>query len=120
MERLKDKVAIVTGSTSGIGIAIAKLYAAEGAKVIICGRRQERGEAVVQEIRDAGGQAAYHFMDLMDTKSIEALMKDTARDYGRIDILVNNAGITRDGLLMMMKEDDFDAVEVDDEEDFLG
>ena len=110
MERLKDKVAIVTGSTSGIGIAIARLYAAEGAKVIICGRRQERGEAVVQEIRDAGGQAAYHFMDLMDTKSIEALMKDTARDYGRIDILVNNAGITKDGLMMRMSEAQWDAV----------
>lgn len=91
MERLKDKVAIVTGSTSGIGIAIARLYAREGAKVIVCGRRKERGEEVVEEIRSEGGDAAYHYMDLMDPDSIEALMKDTAEKYGRIDVLVNNA-----------------------------
>ena len=91
MDRLKDKIAIVTGSTSGIGIAIAELYAKEGAKVIVCGRRKERGEEVVQQIRDAGGDACYHFMDLMDPASIETLMKDTADEYGRIDILVNNA-----------------------------
>ena len=91
MDRLKGKIAVVTGSTSGIGIGIAKLYAKEGAKVIICGRRKEKGEAVVQEIRDAGGEAAYHFMDLMDPDSIDALMKDTAAEYGRIDVLVNNA-----------------------------
>lgn len=90
MDRLKGKIAVVTGSTSGIGIGIAKLYAKEGAKVIICGRRKEKGEAVVQEIRDAGGEAAYHFMDLMDPDSIDALMKDTAAEYGRIDVLVNN------------------------------
>lgn len=91
MERLKDKVAVVTGSTSGIGIAIAKLYAKEGAKVIVCGRRKERGEEVVEEIRKEGGDAAYHYMDLMDPDSIETLMKDTAEKYGRIDVLVNNA-----------------------------
>ena len=57
MNRLQDKVAIVTGSTSGIGIGIAKLYAAEGAKVVICGRRQAKGQAVVDEIVAAGGTA---------------------------------------------------------------
>lgn len=91
MDRLKDKVAIVTGSTSGIGIAIARLYGKEGAQVIVCGRRKERGEAVAQEIREAGGKADYHYMDLMNGDSIEQLMKDVAEKYGRIDVLVNNA-----------------------------
>ena len=91
MDRLKGKVAIVTGSTSGIGIGIAKLYAAEGAKVVICGRRQEKGQAVVDEIKAAGGEAMYHFMDITSPESIESLMADTAAAYGKIDILVNNA-----------------------------
>ena len=91
MDRLKGKVAIVTGSTSGIGIGIAKLYAAEGAKVVICGRRQEKGQAVVDEIAKEGGEAWYHFMDITDAESIEKLIADTAEKYGKIDILVNNA-----------------------------
>lgn len=91
MNRLKDKVAIVTGSTSGIGIGIARLYAAEGAKVVICGRRKEKGEVVVEQIRSAGGEAIYHFLDLTDFATIEKLIDDTAESYGKIDILVNNA-----------------------------
>lgn len=91
MNRLKDKVAIVTGSTSGIGIGIARLYAAEGAKVVICGRRKEKGEVVVEQIRSAGGEATYHFLDLTDFATIEKLIDDTAESYGKIDILVNNA-----------------------------
>ena len=91
MGRLSGKVAIVTGSTSGIGIGIAKVYAKEGAQVIICGRREARGQEVVDEIVAEGGKASYHFMDITQAESIEALMADTARDYGKIDILVNNA-----------------------------
>ena len=91
MNRLKDKVAIVTGSTSGIGIGIARLYAAEGAKVVICGRRQEKGQAVVDSIVQEGGEAMYHFMDITVPESIEALFADTAKKWGKIDILVNNA-----------------------------
>lgn len=91
MNRLKDKVAIVTGSTSGIGIGIARLYAAEGAKVVICGRREEKGQAVVNRIIEEGGDASYHFLDVTDITSIEKLIDDTAEKYGKIDILVNNA-----------------------------
>lgn len=91
MNRLKEKVAIVTGSTSGIGIGIANLFAAEGAKVVICGRRQERGQAVVDQIVKDGGEAYYHFMDITDTDSMDKLFADTAEKYGKIDILVNNA-----------------------------
>ena len=91
MGRLSGKVAIVTGSTSGIGIGIANLYAAEGAKVVICGRRQEKGQAVVDGIVQAGGEASYHFMDITDIESIDKLFADTVEKYGKIDILVNNA-----------------------------
>ena len=91
MDRLKGKVAIVTGSTSGIGVGIAKRFAAEGAKVVICGRRQEKGQAVVDEIVSAGGEAFYHFMDITVIESIDQLMADTVEKYGKIDILVNNA-----------------------------
>lgn len=91
MNRLKDKVAIVTGSTSGIGIGIARLYAAEGAHVVICGRRKEKGEAVVERIKAEGGSASYHFLDLTDITTIETLIDDTAKAYGKIDVLVNNA-----------------------------
>ena len=91
MDRLKDKVAIVTGSTSGIGIGIARLYAAEGAQVIVCGRRVEKGQAVVDSITKEGGKASFHMMDITDPASIEKLVEDTAETYGHIDILVNNA-----------------------------
>lgn len=91
MNRLEGKVAIVTGSTSGIGIGIARLFAAEGAQVIVCGRRQEKGEAVVERIVSEGGKASYHYMDLTDLSSVDALVSNTVETYGKIDILVNNA-----------------------------
>ena len=91
MDRLKDKVAIVTGSTSGIGVGIASLFAAEGAKVVICGRREEKGQAVVDSIKEQGGEAWYHFMDMTVIESIDKLFADTVEKFGKIDILVNNA-----------------------------
>ena len=112
MNRLQGKVAIVTGSTSGIGIGIAKLYAAEGAKVVICGRRAEKGQAVVDEIVKAGGEASYHYMDITDTASIESLMKDTVEKYGKIDILVNNAAnvALKDGRVDELTVEMWDAI----------
>lgn len=91
MNRLEGKVAIVTGSTSGIGIGIARLYAAEGAQVVVCGRREEKGQAVADRILQEGGRASFHRMDITDPASVEALAADTAERYGTIDILVNNA-----------------------------
>ena len=91
MLRLQDKVAVVTGSTSGIGIGIANLFAKEGAKVVVCGRREDKGQKVVDDIRAAGGEACYHFMDITVPESIEQLFEDVKKLYCKIDILVNNA-----------------------------
>ncbi len=91
MDRLKDKVAIITGSTGGIGVGIARLYAAEGAQVIVCGRRAEKGQGVVDTITAEGGKASFHAMDITIPESIEKLVEDTVNTYGRIDVLVNNA-----------------------------
>ena len=112
MDRLKDKIAIVTGSTSGIGIGIAKLYAAEGAKVVICGRREEKGQAVVDNITKEGGESSYHFFDITNTNSIEKLIDDTAEKYGKIDILVNNAAnvALKDGNIDELTIDMWDAI----------
>ena len=112
MDRLKGKVAIVTGSTSGIGIGIAKLFAAEGAKVVICGRREAKGQAVVDEIVAAGGEASYHFMDITDLESIEKLFADTAEKYGKIDVLVNNAAnvALKDGRVDELTVEMWDAI----------
>ena len=112
MDRLKGKVAIVTGSTSGIGIGIAKAFAAEGAKVVICGRRESKGQAVVDSIVAAGGEATYHFMDITKVESIDELLKDTAEKYGKIDILVNNAAnvALKDGRVDELTLDMWDAI----------
>ena len=90
-DRLKGKVAIVTGSTSGIGLGTAKLFASEGASVIVCGRRQEKGQAVVNEIKADGGEATYLFLDLTKPETIDRLFEETVKKYGKIDILINNA-----------------------------
>lgn len=112
MDRLKGKVAIVTGSTSGIGVGIAKAFAAEGAKVVICGRREAKGQAVVDSIVAAGGEASYHFMDITKVESIDELLKDTAEKYGKIDILVNNAAnvALKDGRVDELTLDMWDAI----------
>ena len=110
MNRLEGKVVIVTGSTSGIGIGIARLCAKEGAKVVICGRREEKGLAVVNRIAEEGGEAWFHKMDITSTESIESLFADVKEHFGKIDVLVNNAGITRDNLFLRMNSADWNAV----------
>lgn len=91
--KFQDKVAIVTGSTKGIGRATAILMAAEGAKVVIVGTTEEAGNAVVAEIKEAGGEAFFQRTDVTSSEALDALVKATIDTYGKIDILVNNAGV---------------------------
>ena len=93
MALLKDKVAIITGANSGVGAEAAKLFAGEGAKVVICARRAEPLEAVAAQVRAAGGDVLCVPTDISDKASVEALVQKTIEAYGKIDILVNNAGV---------------------------
>lgn len=100
------KVALVTGSTRGIGRAIATRLAADGFQVAIVGRDLARAEAVAAEIPNARGFAC----DVADPAAITALVTAVEASFGSLDVLVNNAGITRDNLMLRMKDEDFDAV----------
>jgi 3-oxoacyl-[acyl-carrier protein] reductase len=111
LQKLQGKVAIVTGASRGIGKAIALHLASEGAKVVInYARSSEAAEAVVAEIKAAGGEAIAAQADAAQADQIEALITQTKKDWGSLDILVNNAGITRDTLLLRMKLEDWQAV----------
>jgi 3-oxoacyl-[acyl-carrier protein] reductase len=106
-----DRVAIVTGSSRGIGRAIAERLAANGARVVINYRGNEvaANEAVAQ-IKAGGGEAFAVQADVSDVAQVEALVDAAKKAFGRIDILVNNAGTTRDTLIMRMSEEDWDVV----------
>lgn len=107
----EKKTAIVTGASRGIGAAIATKLAADGMRVILnyCGS-EEKALAVKTEIEAAGGEAAVWQCDVADAAQCEAMVKAVTEAYGSIDVLVNNAGITRDGLLLRMKDEDFSRV----------
>lgn len=108
---LTDKIALVTGAGRGIGKEIAKTLAGEGAVVIVnYNGSAARAEETVAEIVAAGGRAEAVQCDVSDFAKTGEMMAQVVKTYGRIDILVNNAGITKDGLLMKMSEEDFDAV----------
>lgn len=108
---LEDKVAIVTGGSRGIGRAIAVDLAENGSRVVVnYNNSAEEADEVVKEIEESGNSALAVQADVSDLKSAQLLVKECLSHYGQIDILVNNAGTTRDMLLMMMKEDDWDVV----------
>ena len=110
MFRLDGKVALVTGASQGIGEAIARQLAKQGALVVCAARTEAKLNLVADAIRAEGGQADVIVMDLGSTESVKAAVATTLERHGALHILVNNAGITRDKLLIQMKEDDWDAV----------
>jgi 3-oxoacyl-[acyl-carrier protein] reductase len=110
MFSLKDKVAVVTGASQGIGRDTAMALAEAGAKVAVAARNEEKLKALVHDIVAAGGEAFPVKMDVADAEQVKAGFKQILEKWTRLDILVNNAAITRDGLALRMKADDWDAV----------
>lgn len=111
MFSLKDKVAVVTGGSRGIGRACAEALASLGAHVVVnYVRGEQEARAVVAAIEQKGGKAEALGFDVANMKASEDAMADVAKRLGRLDILVANAGIAVDGLLLRMKEDDFDRI----------
>ena len=108
--RLSDKIAIVTGSAQGIGLATALRLASEGAKVVIADLAAARVEAAVRSVREARGAAIGCVVDVTRRETVDAMVALTLAEWGRIDVLINNAGITRDARLQKMSSAQFDAV----------
>ena len=108
--RFEGKVALVTGSTRGLGKAIAERLAREGAAVVVTGRQSEAAERVAAELRERGGKAAGFALDVASAQSVDAVVEAVELALGPVDILVNNAGIVRDQLLVRMSEEEWDAV----------
>ncbi|HYV99132.1 MAG TPA: 3-oxoacyl-[acyl-carrier-protein] reductase, partial [Gemmatimonadaceae bacterium] len=104
---LTGKVALVTGSTRGIGRDIARVLAECGARVAVTGRDAAKAQEVAAAL---GGDARGYAADMADTASVNALIEMVERDFGTLDILVNNAGLTRDNIVMRLKDDDWDQV----------
>lgn len=105
-----QKVAVVTGASRGIGKAVALGLASQGTAVVAVGTTQAALDELVQEITAAGGKALAVAANVAVAADVDRIMDAAMESFGRVDILVNNAGITRDGLLMRMKEEDWDAV----------
>ena len=105
--RFENKVVMVTGGAAGIGRVTAENFAREGARIAICDVNPEAGEAAAKAL---GPEASFEQVDVASTTAVSSWVEGVFDKYGQIDVLVNNAGITRDGLIMRMKEEDWDAV----------
>jgi len=110
MKYLTDKVALVTGASRGLGKAIALALAREGASIAAIARSEDALKDTLEAIRAAGGTAEPYALDVTDEAAVDATVGKIAARFGHIDVLVNNAGVTRDGLLMRMKAEDWDTV----------
>ena len=108
---MEKKVALVTGAGRGIGRQIALTLAKEGMFVVVnFNGSRERAQEVVDTIKENGGDGVIYQCNVSDFAQTENMVKNLVKSYGHVDVLVNNAGITRDGLIMKMSEEDFDAV----------
>ena len=107
---LQGKVALITGGSRGIGAAVAQTLVAAGAAVVVCARNGEAAAATASAIAAQGGQALGVAADVSRAEDVERLMNACLERFGRLDILVNNAGITRDGLVLRMKDGDWSDV----------
>jgi NAD(P)-dependent dehydrogenase (short-subunit alcohol dehydrogenase family) len=108
--KLRDKVAIITGATKGIGLACAQEFALEGAKVVLAGRTESLGEAAAEEIRAGGGDAVFVRCDVSQKEQVDALVQATVDRYGCIDVVVNNAGVNHSARFFDISEEDWDWV----------
>jgi len=107
MSRFSGKVVLVTGGTSGIGKATAIAFAKEGAKVVLSGRRETEGQAVVEEIKKAGGTAMFVQADVAKEADVKRLVEETVAKFGRLDVAFNNAGVEWTGVLTSVSEADY-------------
>lgn len=109
--KLENKTVLVTGASRGIGREIALIFAKEGANIVVnYSGSKEKAEEVVNEITALGQKAIAYQCNVSDGESVQTMVKETIAEFGSLDILVNNAGITRDNLLMRMKDDEWDDV----------
>ncbi|AKG35814.1 SDR family oxidoreductase [Paenibacillus durus] len=108
MENIRDNVVIITGASSGIGEATAKLLAQNGAKVVLAARREERLHAIANEIKQGGGEAVSVKADVVSAEDMQNLAKFTLSVYGRIDVLVNNAGVMPSSRLNELRVEEWD------------
>jgi 3-oxoacyl-[acyl-carrier protein] reductase len=107
---MANRIAFITGASRGIGRACAIALSAGGAKVVLAARQVDKLEEVAAQIRAGGGEAFVVPIDLASQDSIKEAFSKASKEFGRVDILINNAGLTRDGLALRMKRDDWDAV----------
>jgi 3-oxoacyl-[acyl-carrier protein] reductase len=107
---LKDRVALVTGGSQGIGRACALVLAEAGADVAVCGRNLEKLNAVAQELQATGRRALALVVDVIDPVQVKTAFAECVKQFGKLDILVNNAGVTKDTLLLRMKLEEWETV----------
>lgn len=110
MFNMNDKVVLVTGSARGIGFKIAEKFAAKGAKTVILDINQEIVDNAVEDLKAQGFKAFGYTLDVTNAELVETVFKQVNSDLGSLDVLINNAGITKDNLIMRMKEAEWDAV----------